>query len=45
VLEAVIHLLGDRGFGGMSVEAVALRAGVSKATIYRHWASKEALCA
>jgi AcrR family transcriptional regulator len=44
VLEAVIHLLGDRGFGGMSVEAVALRAGVSKATIYRHWASKEALC-
>lgn len=44
VLEAVIHLLGDRGLAGMSVEAVADRAGVSKATIYRHWSSKEALC-
>lgn len=44
VLEAVIDLLGQRGFVGMSVEAVADRAGVSKATIYRHWPSKEALC-
>lgn len=44
VLEAVIHLLGERGFTGTSVEAVADRAGVSKATIYRHWSSKEALC-
>lgn len=44
VIEAVIALLGDRGFAGMSVEAVADRAGVSKATIYRHWPSKEALC-
>jgi hypothetical protein len=44
VLEAVIALLADRGFAGTSVEAVADRAGVSKATIYRHWPSKEALC-
>lgn len=44
VLEATIHLLGDRGVAAMSVEAVAERAGVGKATIYRRWASKEALC-
>lgn len=44
-LEAVVDLLGDRGFGGLSVDAVAHRAGVSKATIYRHWRSKESLCA
>lgn len=44
MLEAVIELLGDCGVAGMSVDAVASRAGVSKATIYRHWSSKEALC-
>lgn len=44
MLEAVITLLGDRGFAGMSIDAVASLAGVSKATIYRHWPSKEALC-
>jgi len=31
------------GFDGMSVEAVARRAGVGKATIYRRWSSKEEL--
>jgi AcrR family transcriptional regulator len=45
VLEAVIELLGDQGLAAMSVEAVAERARVSKATIYRHWSSKQALCA
>lgn len=44
VLEAAIHLLGERGVTAMSVDAVAARARVSKATIYRRWASKEALC-
>jgi AcrR family transcriptional regulator len=31
---------GERGFDGMSVDAVATRAGVSKATIYRRFDSK-----
>lgn len=44
MLEAVIALLGEQGVTGMSVDAVAQRAGVSKATIYRHWPTKTALC-
>jgi TetR/AcrR family transcriptional regulator, mexJK operon transcriptional repressor len=34
-----------RGFEGTSMDAVALRAGVSKMTVYRHFRSKEALFA
>jgi TetR/AcrR family transcriptional regulator, mexJK operon transcriptional repressor len=34
-----------RGYGGTSMDAVALRAGVSKMTVYRHFGSKEALFA
>jgi TetR/AcrR family transcriptional repressor of mexJK operon len=34
-----------RGFEGTSMDAVALRAGVSKMTVYRHFGSKEALFA
>lgn len=43
-LEAALALLTDRGLAAMSVDAVCERAGVSKATIYRHWESKERLC-
>jgi AcrR family transcriptional regulator len=45
ILEAALHLLAEDGFRGMSVEAVAERAGTSKTTIYRWWPSKEALLA
>lgn len=45
ILEAAFALLGEAGFQGMSVQAVAERAGTSKATIYRWWGSKEALLA
>ena len=34
-------LLVEEGFGGMSMEAIAARAGVGKAAIYRRWSSKE----
>lgn len=43
ILDAAVALLAEQGFGGVTVDAVARRAGVSKATIYRRWPTKEAL--
>jgi AcrR family transcriptional regulator len=43
ITEAVLGLLAEVGIGGMSMDAVAARAGVSKASIYRRWDSKEEL--
>lgn len=43
ILLATIELLCKEGFAGTTVEAVAERAGVSKATIYRRWATREDL--
>lgn len=43
ILQATIELLCEQGFAGTSVEAVAERAGVGKATIYRRWPTREDL--
>ena len=43
ILEAAAELLLSRGLGAVSMDAVAETAGVSKATIYRWWPSKEML--
>lgn len=43
VLEAAAQLLLDRGLSAVSMDAVAKQAGVSKATIYRWWPTKETL--
>ncbi|GLY07923.1 TetR/AcrR family transcriptional regulator [Actinoplanes sp. NBRC 101535] len=44
ILEAVLTMLSEgQSFAAISVEAVAARAGVGKATIYRRWPNKEAL--
>ncbi len=40
ILEAVLCELGEVGFGAMTIEGVAARAGVGKSTIYRHWPGK-----
>jgi AcrR family transcriptional regulator len=40
ILVAVLEEYGKNGFEGMSVDAVATRAGMSKATIYRRYESK-----
>ena len=43
IVSATRELLLERGFDGLTIEAVAARAGVGKQTIYRHFQSKEAL--
>src|SRR5690349_24973981 len=43
VLDAAAELLLARGPSAVSMDAVAERAGVSKATIYRWWPTKESL--
>jgi AcrR family transcriptional regulator len=43
ILAAAAGLLLDRGLAAVSMDAVAERAGVSKATIYRWWPTKESL--
>ena len=40
ILTAARDLLAERGLAAMSIEEVAARAGVGKATIYRRWPSK-----
>ena len=43
IIEATLDLFAEQGFDGVCVEAVAARAGVGKATIYRRWPNKEEL--
>lgn len=43
VVNAAAQILSEAGMAGLSMDLVAHRAGVSKATIYRRWPSKEQL--
>ena len=43
VLKETYLLLTKSGIGGVSVDEVSRRSGVSKTTIYRHWPSRSAL--
>ena len=43
ILRATVDLLACEGYGGVTMEGVAARAGVGKATVYRRWGSKSAL--
>ena len=45
ILDAAIALTREVGFDALAMEAIAERAGVGKATVYRRWKSKEALIA
>jgi len=41
--DAVLSGLAQEGFGRLSMESVARRAGVGKAALYRRWSSKDAM--
>lgn len=43
ILDAAYDLFSARGIRGVGVDEIIERAGVAKATLYRHFASKEAL--
>src|SRR5690348_3843840 len=40
ILDATISLLSEGGYDALTMEKVAARAGVGKATVYRRWGSK-----
>jgi AcrR family transcriptional regulator len=44
VLDTAAELFAGRGIDVTSMDAIAAASRVSKATIYKHWADKEALC-
>jgi AcrR family transcriptional regulator len=43
ILRATLDLLAESGYGAVTMEAVAARAGVGKATLYRRYPGKEQL--
>ncbi len=43
ILTATLDLLAEHGVTGLTMEAVAARAGVAKTTVYRRWSTKEEL--
>jgi len=45
ILRSTLKLLGERGFSELTIEEVAERAEVGKATVYRWWPNKAALIA
>ena len=45
ILTSVNRLLADKGFDLMTVDEVAADVGIAKASLYKHFPSKEALAA
>jgi AcrR family transcriptional regulator len=45
IVEAVNRLLAEKGFEAMTVDAVAAEVGIAKASLYKHFKSKEDLAA
>lgn len=43
ILEVASDLFGEKGYGGVSMSAIATRAGASKANVFHHFGSKHAL--
>jgi AcrR family transcriptional regulator len=45
IIRAVNHLLAEKGFDAMTVDEVAANVGIAKASLYKHFPSKEDLAA
>jgi len=45
IIQAVNRLLSEKGFDAMTVDEVAAQVGIAKASLYKHFASKEDLAA
>ncbi len=45
IVAAVNRLLAEKGFDAMTMDEVAAEVGIAKASLYKHFASKEALAA
>ena len=45
IVQAVIRLLGEKGFDAMTVDEVAASVGIAKASLYKHFPGKEDLAA
>ncbi len=43
IMAATLDEVVERGYVGLTIESIASRAGVSKATIYRHWPTRAEL--
>ena len=43
VVEAAVAEIAEKGLTAATMEAIALRAGVGRATLYRRWPNKSAL--
>lgn len=44
-MDAALQLVAETGFDRVTIDAIAARAGASKATLYRHWPGKHELVA
>jgi TetR/AcrR family transcriptional regulator of autoinduction and epiphytic fitness len=45
IVDTVNRLLAEKGFDAMTVDLVAAEVGIAKASLYKHFASKEQLAA